>query len=89
MGAGRPIVLCAVDWVAISNKAHDAFRERLAEAAGTSPDRVAVHTVHQHDTPGIDFSTEEILAQHNLSGAMFDPEVARKAIVRTAAAMSS
>jgi hypothetical protein len=86
LGAGDPIVICSVDWVAISNEAHDVFREQLAEAAGTSPDRVTVHTVHQHDTPGIDFSTEEILAQHDLSGAMFDPEVARKAIDRTAEA---
>ncbi len=86
LGAGDPIVLCSVDWVAISNEAHDVFRQQLAEAVGTSPDRVAVHTVHQHDTPGIDFSTEAILAQHGLSGAMFDPEVARQAIVRTAAA---
>lgn len=85
-GAGDPIVLCAVDWVAISNEAHDVFCKQLAEAVGTTPDRVAVHTVHQHDTPGIDFSTETILAQHGLSGAMFDPDVARKAIARTAAA---
>ncbi|NLS93410.1 MAG: nucleoside hydrolase [Planctomycetaceae bacterium] len=87
LGSGEPIVLCAVDWVAISNKAHDVFRERLAEAAGTSPDRVAVHTVHQHDTPGVDLSTEEILVQHDLSGAMFDPDVCRQAIERTAAAV--
>lgn len=85
-GAGDPIVLCAVDWVAISNEAHDSFRQQLADAVGTSPDRVAVHTVHQHDTPGVDFSTEAILAEHGLSGAMFDPEVCRKAIARTAAA---
>ena len=86
LGTGEPIVLCAVDWVAISNEAHDVFCKQLAEAVGTTPDRVAVHTVHQHDTPGIDFSTEAILAQHDLSGAMFDPEVARRAIARTAAA---
>jgi hypothetical protein len=86
LGAGKPIVLCAVDWVAISNEAHDVFCQALAEAVGTSPERVAIHTVHQHDTPGIDFSTEAILAEHDLSGAMFDPQVARKAITRTAAA---
>lgn len=89
LGTGKPIVLCAVDWVAISNKAHDLFREQLAEAAGTSANRVAVHTVHQHDTPGVDLSTEEILVQHGLSGAMFDPDVCRQAIERTAAAVKN
>lgn len=86
IGSGRPIVLCAVDWVAISNEAHDAFRSSLAEAVGTSPERVAVHTVHQHDTPGVDFTTEAILAAHGIGGAMFDPAVAREAIARSAAA---
>ena len=85
-GSGMPIVICALDWVAVSNESHDVFCKALAEAVNTSPDRVAVHTVHQHDTPGVDFSTEAILARHGLSGAMFDPDVCRKAIARTAAA---
>ena len=89
LGSGKPIVICAVDWVAISNEAHDAFCEAMAEAVGTPVDRVAVHTVHQHDTPGVDFSTEAILAQHGLSGAMFDPDVCRQAIARTAKAATA
>ena len=28
LGAGKPIVLCAVDWLGIANEGHDAFRER-------------------------------------------------------------
>ena len=87
LSAGEaPIVLCAVDFVAISNAAHDAFRDALAKAVGTAPDRVSVHALHLHDAPGIDFSTEEILAAHGLSGRMFDPAVARQAIERTAKA---
>ena len=85
-GTGAPIVICALDWVAVSNEAHDVFCAALAEAVGTSPDRVAVHTVHQHDTPGVDFSTEAILARYGLGGAMFDPDVCHAAIARTAAA---
>ena len=61
IGQGPPIVLCAVDWIGIANAAHDAFRERLAQAAGTTPQRVAVHTVHQHDAPGCDFTVERLL----------------------------
>src|SRR6267143_4716913 len=51
LGAGEPIVLCAVDWIGIANEGHDAFRAGLAQAAGTSPQRVAVHSLHQHDAP--------------------------------------
>lgn len=51
LGAGDPIVLCAVDWTGISNEAHIRWRTALAEAAGTSPERVAVHCVHQHNAP--------------------------------------
>jgi hypothetical protein len=86
VGNGRPIVLCAVDWVGIANGGYDAWREALAAAAGTSPDRVAVHTLHQHDAPGCDFEAEEILAAHGLSGNMFPVEFARDTIARAAIA---
>src|SRR6476619_7277626 len=36
LGAGEPIVLCALDWIGVANEAHDAFRAALAQAAGTS-----------------------------------------------------
>ena len=63
LGQAKPIVLCAVDWLGIANEAHDAFRERLAKAAGTTPDRVAVHTLHQHDAPVCDFLAERLLKE--------------------------
>lgn len=59
MGAGMPVVLCAVDWIGIANEGHDAFRNRLAAAADTVPGRVAVHAVHQHDAPDCDFGAEK------------------------------
>ncbi len=61
LGAGDPIVLCAVDWIGIGNEGHDAFRQALARAAGTTPARVAVHTLHQHDAPSCDFTAEQLL----------------------------
>ncbi|MCW0221473.1 MAG: hypothetical protein OJI67_24320, partial [Prosthecobacter sp.] len=61
IGHEKPIVLCAVDWLGIGNEGHDAFCNALAEAAGTSADRVAVHTLHQHDAPACDFQAERIL----------------------------
>jgi len=81
-----PIVVCAVDWARISNGGYDAWVEALAKAAGTSKDRVSVHVVQQHGAPGLDFSTEELLAAYGLSGRMFDPVFARKAIEGTARA---
>jgi hypothetical protein len=82
-----PIVLCAVDWVGIGNGGHDAFREALAKAAGTTPDRVAVHTLHQHDAPGCDFSAEALLASRGLSGSMFHVAFAHQTIERAAVAL--
>src|SRR5436305_12335278 len=61
LGAGEPIVLCAVDWIGIANEGQDAFRNALAHAAGTTAKRVAAHTLHQHDAPDCDFSAERIL----------------------------
>ncbi len=61
-GAGDPIVLCAVDWTGILNRAHEEWRTVLAKAAGATPDRVAVQCVHQHDAPFACLDTEELLA---------------------------
>jgi hypothetical protein len=67
IGSGDPIVLCAVDWIGIGNEGHDAFRDRLAKAAGTTRQRVAVHTLHQHDAPRCDFSAERLLHHAGIS----------------------
>jgi molybdopterin-guanine dinucleotide biosynthesis protein A len=61
LGAGKPVVVCAVDWTGILNEAHLAWRGALAEAAGTTPDRVAVQCVHQHDAPFVCLRSEELL----------------------------
>lgn len=86
LGSGQPIVLCSFDWVGIGNAAHDDYRERLAKAVGTTADRVTVHTIHQHDAPAADYSTEELIKTIGLSGFMFDPKFARRAIKDVAAA---
>lgn len=71
-----PIVLCAVDWLGIANASHDAWRAALAGAAGTTPDRVAVHTLHQHDAPFADDTTDALLKPHGMGGLTFDPRFA-------------
>lgn len=76
-GAGAPIVLCAIDWIGISNESQDIFKQSLAMAAGTTPERVAVHTVHQHDAPICDFTAERSLKENNLPTGCFDGSFAR------------
>src|SRR5205823_9650857 len=80
LGAGEPIVLCAVDWIGIANEGHDAFRAALARSAGTSPRRVAVHTLHQHDAPDCDFSAERVLKDAGMDARQFDGSFQRQVI---------
>jgi len=86
-GAGKPIVLCAVDWVGIANESHDAFRIAIAEAAGTDEERVTLHTLHQHDAPGSDFATERLLVQHGLGGLSSNADFDLDSIKRIADAV--
>ena len=88
LGADKPIVLCAVDWIGIANEGHDAFRDALAEAAGTTRDRVAVHTLHQHDAPGCDFTAERIIRELGLTNyGRFEGTFHRQVIQRAADAL--
>ena len=85
LGAGDPIVLCAMDWIGIANGGHDAFRDALAKAAGTSRLRVAVHTLHQHDAPACDFSAEMILKEASVQDlGRYEGDFAREVIERAA-----
>ncbi len=88
LGSDQPIVLCAVDWIGIANEGQDAFRYALAEAAETTPDRVAVHTLHQHDAPGCDFTAERIIHELGLANyGRFDGQFHRQVIERAAEAV--
>jgi len=89
LGAGDPIVLCAVDWIGIANESHDAFREALATAAGSQPARVAVHTLHQHDAPESDFSAERIMNEAGLDPRQYEGHWQREVLRRLAAAVKA
>ena len=65
LGLEKPVVVCAVDWTGILNSAHVAWRTALAQAAGTTPDRVAVQCVHQHDAPFVCIDAEKLVAKQN------------------------
>ncbi|MFV1966252.1 MAG: hypothetical protein ACC628_12580 [Pirellulaceae bacterium] len=88
LGNEAPVVLCAVDWIGISNDGNKVFRQKLADAAGTSLERVALHVLHQHDAPRLDLSAEAILAKHGASGAMFDVRHMHQVIEDTANAVA-
>lgn len=61
LGPDRPIVLCAVDWTGLRNDGHRLWRQALAEAANTTPERVALHCVHPHNTPFADVGAQKLI----------------------------
>lgn len=73
LGAGAPIVICAVDWTGLLNEAHIRWRTALAEAAGTTPERVAVQCVHQHDAPFACLASEKLIAEQNAGLTVLNP----------------
>ena len=67
LGAGSPIVVCAVDWTGLLNNANRDWRQALADAAHTTPEQVAVQCVHQHNAPFACLESEDlVLAQGDL-----------------------
>jgi hypothetical protein len=61
LGLEKPIVLCAVDWTGLLNDANRRFREVIADAVGTTADRVAAHCVHQHNAPFACLNAQDIV----------------------------
>lgn len=87
-GAGRPIVVCAVDWTGLLNSAHVAWRRTLAEAAGTTPDRVAVQCVHQHNAPMACLDTQQIVGQYSELPAVLDVKFFEECLQRARKAVA-
>jgi len=87
MGCGDPVVLCVVDWCEIANRSHIAWRSQLAAAVGTTPDRVAVQTMHPHCTPWPDDEAQRLISQQAGVGSMMDAEWCANALKKVAAAV--
>jgi hypothetical protein len=87
LGAESPIVLVALDWCQCNNDSYDRWRDALAQAAGTTRERVLLATVHQHDAPICDLTAQKLLDQYGLTGYNCDPEFHEEAVVRTAQAL--
>ncbi len=88
LGAGQPIVLCAVDWTGILNEAHLEWRKALAEAAGTTPERVAVHCVHQHNAPFACLEAEKIVQAQDDLPHIIEPDFFRTCLDRARKAVA-
>ena len=86
-GAGEPIVVVALDWCQCNNDSYDRWREVLADAAHTSPRRVMLATVHQHDAPICDLTAQGLLDQYGLRGWNCDLAFHERSVQRTAAAL--
>ncbi len=89
LGAGAPIVICAVDWTGLGTDLHDTWRSEIARSVQTTPERVMVHSLHQHDAPGCDFAMEKYLAKYGMANASCDPTWARAVITKSARAAQS
>jgi hypothetical protein len=87
LGEEAPVVLCAVDWTGINNDAHRIWREQLAQAAHTTPERVAVQCVHQHNAPFADLAAERLISQQASLGSSLDVKWFDEVVKRVAAAV--
>ncbi len=87
LGAGAPIVICAVDWTGLLNDAHLEWRSALAAAAGTVPDRVAVHCVHQHNAPLVCPEAARLVAEQRDLPAVYDRDFHRRCLDAVQAAV--
>jgi hypothetical protein len=84
LGAGAPVVLCAVDWCGVRNDANLSWRQALAKAAHTTAERVAVHCIHAHNAPFADTEAQKLIeavpgAPASLDLKFFDKVVQRSA----------
>jgi hypothetical protein len=89
LGKDRPLVLAVVDWCEIRNDAYDRWRSALARAAGTTPERVLVSCIHQHDAPLADLEAQCILEASRLKARITDLDFHEKAVERVARALAA
>ena len=83
----KPLVVCSVDWSEIRNETYDQWRDQLADAAGTTRERVLVSSIHQHDTPMGDLGAERVLKAMNSPHQVMDPKFHEEALGRVVAAL--
>ena len=85
-GRGEPVVLASIEWCEIRNDAFERWRAALSEAAGTTPQRVVLSSVHVHDAPIADLAAQRLLEERGAAGAICDLEFHERAVERAAQA---
>ncbi len=88
-GPDEPFVVVSIDWCEVRNDAFQRWRTVLAEAAGTTPQRVLVHTIHQHDAPYFDLTAQKLLESSKPGGKMLDAAFHEDCVQRAAAALKA
>src|SRR6185312_1990019 len=83
-GAGEPVAVIAVDWCEIRNGAYDLFRDKIAAAIGTTPVRVMLSSLHQHDAPIPDIEAQQLLEKQKAKGSACDLAFLEKTVDRVA-----
>jgi len=86
-GLDAPVVFVSMDWCELRNAAYRRWQEVLGRGAGTSPERVMISTIHQHDAPVADLGAEAILRERGLTGTVCDPAFHETAVQRVAASL--
>jgi hypothetical protein len=86
-GGEKPVVVLALDWCEVRNGAYDKWREAVAEAAGTTRERVFLSSLHQHDAPVTDSGAQRWLNENGLAKELFDESFQEECIRRVAAAL--
>ncbi len=84
---GPPIVIAALDWTGVLNDCHRIWTEALAEAAHTTPDRVLLHCVHQHNAPFVDAYGNSVLQKSNAKTLLYNPDFFDDLVKRSARAV--
>jgi len=79
--------LVAIDWCEVRNASFHLWRSAIAEAIGTSPSKILMSCVHQHDAPRSDRGAQARLDEVGLEGALQDVAFEDRVIASTTAAI--
>jgi hypothetical protein len=80
-------VLATLDCVGAYGSGHDLFRAALAEAASTTPQRVMLTSVHQHDSCAMTLDIQDVLDEYGLDLQVTDRAYCQDVRRRAAAAV--
>ncbi len=86
-GPDQPLLIVALDWTELRNDAYARWRSELAKAAGTTPSRVILSCVHQHDAPYADLGAQRLLDAQGMKGFHVDPDFHERAVQAVATAV--